>query len=32
VAETILDVVTKDPKKQHVAADVRDSTMHEHGR
>src|SRR5215213_3656541 len=30
VAQTVLDVVAKDPEKQHVAADVCDAAVHEH--
>src|SRR5262249_55387616 len=31
VAEPILDIVAKDPQKQHVAEEMQPATMHEHG-
>ena len=30
MAQTIFDVVAKDPKEEHVAEDVRDAAVHEH--
>ena len=32
VAHAIFDVIAEDEKKEHVAEDVRDASMHEHGR
>src|SRR5687768_126075 len=32
VAQTVLDVVAEDPEEEHVAAQVSNASMHEHGR
>jgi hypothetical protein len=30
VAHTVFNVVSKNPKEEHVAGDMRDATMHKH--
>jgi hypothetical protein len=31
MAETVFDIISKDPEKEHVAEEVKPTAMHEHG-